>query len=97
MRTRPSLLPSEAGALPRPQRQHATSRAVTSGAGHHGRPGGYAVAGERVDERAFLVSLAGEHDLQSAPLIAEQLRAALDSGAPAIVVDLAETTSSTRP
>ena len=65
---------------------------MTSGAGYDGPPGSFAVAGERVDERAFVVALAGEHDLQSAPRVAEQLRAALDSDAPAIVVDLTETT-----
>jgi anti-sigma B factor antagonist len=64
---------------------------VTS-AWHDGRPGSFAVAGELVGERAYVVALAGEHDLQSAPVIAEQLRAARESGAPAILVDLAETT-----
>ncbi len=40
----------------------------------------------------FVVSLAGEHDLYTAPKVQEELRSAIASGARTIVVDLTETT-----
>jgi anti-sigma B factor antagonist len=43
-------------------------------------------------EDIFVVSLAGEHDLYTAPKVQEALRSAIAAGAKATVVDLSETT-----
>ena len=46
---------------------------------------------ERSGEDIFVVSLAGEHDLYTAPTVQEELRSMIAAGARAIVVDLTET------
>jgi anti-sigma B factor antagonist len=58
-----------------------------------GRPSpAYAIRRERSGEDIFVVSLAGEHDLYTAPRVQEELRSVIAAGARAIVVDLTETT-----
>ncbi len=52
----------------------------------------YGIRRERSGEDVFVVSLAGEHDLYTAPKVQEELRSAIASGARTIVVDLTETT-----
>jgi anti-sigma B factor antagonist len=47
---------------------------------------------EQSGEDIFVVSLAGEHDLYTAPTVQEELRSVIAAGARAIVVDLTETT-----
>lgn len=47
---------------------------------------------ERSGEHIFVVSLAGEHDLYTAPKVEEALRSVIAAGATTIVVDLTETT-----
>src|SRR5207249_3765301 len=47
---------------------------------------------ERSGEDIFVVSLAGEHDLYTAPTVQEEVRSMIAAGARAIVVDLTETT-----
>jgi anti-sigma B factor antagonist len=51
-----------------------------------------AIRRERSGEDIFVVSLAGEHDLYTAPKVQEELRSVIAAGARAIVVDLTETT-----
>ena|SRR2546430_7967045 len=58
----------------------------------HGSTIAYGVRSKRSGEDIFVVSLAGEHDLYTAPQVQEELRAVIASGARAIVVDLTETT-----
>jgi len=50
------------------------------------------VRSEALGEGIFVVSLAGEHDLYTAPKVQEELRSVLAAGARTIVVDLTETT-----
>lgn len=50
------------------------------------------VRSERAGEDIFVVSLAGEHDLYTAPKVREALRGVIAAGAMAVVVDLTETT-----
>src|SRR6266540_5377715 len=58
-----------------------------------GRPSSaYAIRREPSGEDIFVVSLAGEHDLYTAPKVQEELRSVIAAGARAIVVDLMETT-----
>jgi anti-sigma B factor antagonist len=58
-----------------------------------GRPSpAYAIRRERSDQDIFVVSLAGEHDLYTAPKVQEELRSVIAAGARAIVVDLTKTT-----
>jgi anti-sigma B factor antagonist len=52
----------------------------------------YAIRRERSGEDIFVVSLAGEHDLYTAPKVQEELRSVIAAGARTIVVDLTETT-----
>jgi anti-sigma B factor antagonist len=52
----------------------------------------YGVRSEALGEGFFVVSLAGEHDLYTAPKVEEELRTVLAAGARTIVVDLTETT-----
>jgi anti-sigma B factor antagonist len=47
---------------------------------------------ERSGEDTFVVSLAGEHDLYTAPKVQEALSSVIAAGATTIVVDLTETT-----
>jgi len=47
---------------------------------------------ERSGEDIFVVSLAGEHDLYTAPKVQEEFRSVIVAGARVIVVDLTETT-----
>jgi anti-sigma B factor antagonist len=47
---------------------------------------------ERSGEDIFVVSLAGEHDLYTAPKVQEALCSVIAAGATTIVVDLTETT-----
>ena len=47
---------------------------------------------ERSGEDTFVVSLAGEHDLYTAPKVKEELRSVIAAGARTTVVDLTETT-----
>ena len=47
---------------------------------------------EQSGEDTFVVSLAGEHDLYTAPKVQEALRSVIAAGATTIVVDLTETT-----
>ena len=51
-----------------------------------------AIRRERSGEDISVVSLAGEHDLYTAPTVQEELRSVIAAGATAIVVDLTETT-----
>jgi len=51
-----------------------------------------AIRRERPGEDIFVVSLAGEHDLYTAPKVQEKLGSVIAAGARAIVVDLTETT-----
>jgi anti-sigma B factor antagonist len=55
-------------------------------------PIAYGVRSEALSEGTFVVSLAGEHDLYTAPKVQEELRSVLAAGARTIVVDLTETT-----
>jgi anti-sigma B factor antagonist len=50
-----------------------------------------AIRRERSGEDIFVVSLAGEHDLYTAPKLQEEFRSVIAAGARAIVVDLTET------
>jgi anti-sigma B factor antagonist len=50
-----------------------------------------AIRRERSGEDIFVVSLAGEHDLYTAPKVQEEFRSVIAAGARAIVVDLTET------
>jgi anti-sigma B factor antagonist len=52
----------------------------------------YGVRTEALGEGIYVVSLAGEHDLYTAPKVQEELRSVLAAGARTIVVDLTETT-----
>jgi len=52
----------------------------------------YGIRRERSGEDIFVVSLAGEHDLYTAPKVQEALRGVIAAGAGTIVVDLTETT-----
>jgi anti-anti-sigma factor len=52
----------------------------------------YGIRGERSGKDIFVVSLAGEHDLYTAPKVQEELRSVIEAGARTIVVDLTETT-----
>jgi anti-sigma B factor antagonist len=52
----------------------------------------YSIRSERSGDDIFVVSLAGEHDLYTAPKVQEELRAVIAAGARATVVDLTETT-----
>jgi anti-sigma B factor antagonist len=52
----------------------------------------YGIRRERSGEDIFVVSLAGEHDLYTAPKVQEALRGVIAAGARTIVVDLTETT-----
>jgi anti-sigma B factor antagonist len=52
----------------------------------------YGIRRERSGEDIFVVSLAGEHDLYTAPTVQDELRSVIAAGARAIVVDLTETT-----
>ena len=52
----------------------------------------YGIRRERSGEDIFVVSLAGEHDLYTAPKVQEALRDVIAAGARTIVVDLTETT-----
>jgi anti-sigma B factor antagonist len=68
----------------------AASTAIGNGTG---RPSpAYAIRKERSGEDIFVVSLAGEHDLYTAPKAQEELRSVIAAGARATVVDLTETT-----
>ncbi len=51
----------------------------------------YGIRGERSGQ-VFVVSLAGEHDLHTAPEVQQELRSAISAGARTAVVDLTETT-----
>jgi anti-sigma B factor antagonist len=50
------------------------------------------IRGERLGEEIFVVSLAGEHDLYTAPKVEEAFRSMIAAGARTIVVDLTDTT-----
>jgi anti-sigma B factor antagonist len=52
----------------------------------------YGIQRERSSEDIFVVSLAGEHDLYTAPKVQEALRGVIAAGARTTVVDLTETT-----
>jgi len=52
----------------------------------------YGIRSEPSGEDVFVVSLAGEHDLYTAPMVQETLRGVLAAGARTTVVDLTETT-----
>jgi anti-sigma B factor antagonist len=52
----------------------------------------YGIRRERSRKDIVVVSLAGEHDLYTAPKVQKELRSAIAAGARAIVVDLTETT-----
>jgi anti-sigma B factor antagonist len=52
----------------------------------------YGIRRERSGEDIFVVSLAGEHDLYTAPKVREALRSVIAAGARTTVVDLTETT-----
>jgi anti-sigma B factor antagonist len=52
----------------------------------------YGIRRERSSEDIFVVSLAGEHDLYTAPKVQEALRSVIAAGARTTVVDLSETT-----
>jgi anti-sigma B factor antagonist len=52
----------------------------------------YGIGSERAGEDIFVVSLAGEHDLYTTPMVQEALRSVIAEGARTIVVDLTETT-----
>lgn len=52
----------------------------------------YGILRERSGEDVFVVSLAGEHDLYTAPMVQEELRSVIAAGARTIVVDLTKTT-----
>ena len=52
----------------------------------------YGIRRERSGEDIFVISLAGEHDLYTAPKVQEALRGVIAAGARTIVVDLTETT-----
>jgi anti-sigma B factor antagonist len=57
-----------------------------------GSPFAYGIRRERSGEDIFVISLAGEHDLYTAPKVQEALRGVIAAGARTIVVDLTETT-----
>jgi anti-sigma B factor antagonist len=50
------------------------------------------LTGRALNESTYLVSVAGEADLHTAPELKEALGAAIDAGAVDVVVDLTETT-----
>jgi len=52
----------------------------------------YGIRRERSGDDIFVVSLAGEHDLYTAPKVQEALRGVIAAGARTTVVDLTETT-----
>jgi anti-anti-sigma factor len=52
----------------------------------------YGIRSEWAGEDIFVVSLAGEHDLYTAPRVQEELRSVIAAGARITVVDLSETT-----
>jgi anti-anti-sigma factor len=52
----------------------------------------YSIRSERSGEDIFIVSLAGEHDLYTAPKVLKALRGVIAAGASITVVDLTETT-----
>ena len=52
----------------------------------------YGIRSERSGEDIFVVSLAGEHDLYTAPRVQAELRGVIAAGARTILVDLTETT-----
>jgi anti-anti-sigma factor len=52
----------------------------------------YGIRRERSGEDIFVVSLAGEHDLYTAPKVQEALRGVVAAGARTTLVDLTETT-----
>ena len=52
----------------------------------------YAIGSERLGEDTFVVSLAGEHDLYTAPEVEEALHSVIVAGAKTTVVDLTEIT-----
>jgi anti-sigma B factor antagonist len=52
----------------------------------------YGIRSEPSGEDIFVVSLAGEHDLYTAPKVQEALRGVIAAGARTTVVDLTETT-----
>lgn len=52
----------------------------------------YAIRSERSGQDIFVVSLAGEHDLHTAPKVQQELRSVIAAGARAAVVDLTATT-----
>ena len=58
----------------------------------HGSTIAYGIRSERSGEDIFVVSLAGEHDLYTAPKVQEALRGVIAAGARTTVVDLTETT-----
>jgi anti-sigma B factor antagonist len=69
---------------------HLQGTAIGNGTG---RPSpAYAIRREPSGEDIFVVSLAGEHDLYTAPKVQEEIRSVIAAGARAIVVDLMETT-----
>jgi anti-sigma B factor antagonist len=74
------------------QMQGAFVNPVNGDGGREGSTGGYGIGSERSGEGIFVVSLAGEHDLYTAPRVQEALRSVIADGARTIVVDLTETT-----
>jgi anti-sigma B factor antagonist len=52
----------------------------------------YGIRSEGLGEDIFVVSLAGEHDLYTAPKVQEAFRSVIAAGARTTVVDLTETT-----
>jgi anti-anti-sigma factor len=58
----------------------------------HGSTIAYGIRREWSGEDIFVVSLAGEHDLYTAPKVQEALRGVIAAGARTTVVDLTETT-----
>ena len=52
----------------------------------------HAIRSERLGEDIFVVSLAGEHDLYTAPEVEEELHSVIVAGAKTTVVDLTQTT-----
>jgi anti-sigma B factor antagonist len=60
--------------------------------GRDGSPIAYEIRSVRSGEHIFVVSLAGEHDLHTAPKVQQELRSVIAAGARTAVVDLTETT-----